>query len=169
MDKAAHAGWWHRPTPIQQLSEVVCRVVVQEKKPTSARLTVRQPPSRPSSASDPRRPLPSSTLKARTPPLQRRPLANIAASQQRSARAWVKWTIIFQAPTPGGQMGVLLVRSCAFEIFPIDICSGWVDAMCDVLPVVWGGSIWPFALCAARRQAPHTPPRPLRPQKFRPV
>ena len=68
MATAAPTVWWRRPTPVQQLSVVACRVVVQETKPSSDQFAVRQRPSPPSLASGPsvntRIPSPSSNSKA---------------------------------------------------------------------------------------------------------
>ena len=64
MATAAPTVWWRRPTPVQQLSVVACRVVVQKTKPSSDQFAVRQRPSPPSLASGPRRPSPSSNCKA---------------------------------------------------------------------------------------------------------
>ena len=64
MATAAPTVWWRRPTPVQQLSVVACRVVVQKTKPSSDQFAVRQRPSPPSLASGPRIPSPSSNCKA---------------------------------------------------------------------------------------------------------
>ena len=64
MATEAPTVWWRRPTLVQQLSVVACRVVVQETKPSSDQFAVGQRPSPPSLASGPRIPSPSSNCKA---------------------------------------------------------------------------------------------------------